>query len=188
MDKSEELQLLWAQVLTGGLHAYSNFYKILYPKLFSYLTRLQVDKEIAKDLLQDLFVRFWEQKYKLAHVRNIESYFFKAVRFKMLNQIKADQYKTLQLAHLNVGGFVTSIEEAIAEKEAFLISQKTLHLALEQLPSKQKQILLMKFFQGLGYSQIATTMGIQYQSVINHVYRATQFLKQNISIAELQGT
>ena len=52
------------------------------------------------------------------------------------------------------------------------------------MPSKQREIIHLSFFESLNYNQIADITGIKYQSVVNHVYRAVQLLRAEFKVSD----
>ena len=78
-----------------------------------------------------------------------------------------------------------STEEFIISSEQDSRLHGVMVSALNELPPKQREIIHMRFYQDLEYPQIAEITGIKYQSVINHVYRAIQVLRQTTELAEV---
>jgi RNA polymerase sigma-70 factor (ECF subfamily) len=73
---------------------------------------------------------------------------------------------------------VFSAEEIMVSNESDSLMKQQMVTALNSLPAKQREILTMRFYDELSYPQIADILKIRYQSVINHVYRAVQTLRQ----------
>ncbi len=178
MIRSEKLLALWLSSVNGNQLDFATLHKELYPRLFHGSLRMIQDEDVVNDLLQDLFVKFWETRDKIGDIRNVEAYFYRSARSRVLNYIRLTKNREARLEQMDFCETGQSVEDAILLKELGTQLTKTLATAMDSLPVKQKEILKMRFYDDMAYAEIAETMGIRYQSVINHVYRATQSLKQ----------
>ena len=170
---------LWNEVRTGCHQSYARLHYQLYPSLFSYMRGLVRDEQIANDLLQDMFVNLWVKKDAIGEILNVKAYFFTAARSIALNFIKREKNTGKRLEQLAFVDIQISAEEQITEKETSLILKRTINSALDRLPGRQREILYLKFYEGMDYHQIVGVTGIKYQSVINHIYRAVQTLRED---------
>ena len=69
---------------------YKKYYKIL--RTYSY--QLHRDKDMAEDIVQDVFVELWKNKEDIVMEENIKSYLFRSVYTKVLNYRKSMEYTT----------------------------------------------------------------------------------------------
>ena len=74
--------------------------------------------------------------------------------------------------------FQVSIEDEITQKEAILKQRRVIECALSKLPARQREIMRLRFFESLDCTEIGLVTGIKYQSVVNHMYRAVQTLRE----------
>ena len=84
----------------GNSGAYSRFFEFHYPKMMRLACRF-VDDEEAKDLVQDVFVDFWERKQNLDTTK-ISSYLRQSVKNKCLNHVKHQAVANNYAANLKV--------------------------------------------------------------------------------------
>lgn len=185
MNRIDKLVLLWDRTREGEEKAFAELHQILYPGLFSYAEKMVKSEDIADDLLQDLFIKFWQNKIKIGEISNVKSYFYRSVRTTVLNHIKSSQLKSSKLMLMPEPEMEFSAEELIISSEQDSHLYGMMVSALNELPSKQREIIHMRFYQDLEYQQIAEITGIKYQSVINHVYRAIQVLRQTTELAQV---
>jgi len=185
MNKIDKLVLLWNRTREGDEKAFAELHQILYPGLFSYAEKMVKSEDIADDLLQDLFIKFWQNKIRIGEISNVRSYFYRSVRTTVVNHIKSSQLKSSKLLLMPEPEMEFSTEEFIISSEQDSRLHGVMVSALNELPPKQREIIHMRFYQDLEYPQIAEITGIKYQSVINHVYRAIQVLRQTTELAEV---
>ena len=181
---SEKLIALWDGSLAGSQQDYATLHAKLYPKLYVYASKMLHDDDLVDDLLQDLFVKFWENRRKIGTIKNVEAYFYRSTRSIVLNYIRLKKQRDSKLILMPSPEIVFSAEDVMVSNESNSLTKELLLSALNSLPAKQREILNMRFYDELSYPQIAQVLGIRYQSVINHVYRAVQSLRQ---ISELSS-
>lgn len=182
---TENFIALWDGTLSGKQSDYARLHTKLYPKLFIFINRLVGDDDLTNDLLQDLFIKFWENKAKIGRLNNVEAYFYRSARSIALNHIRLIKHRELKLTLMPNPGIVFSAEDIVISNESNVEMKEQMVRALNSLPSKQREIITMRFYDELTYPQIAEILKIRYQSVINHVYRATQSLKQVHELASV---
>jgi RNA polymerase sigma factor (sigma-70 family) len=170
---------LWNNVCAGCHQSYAKLHYQLYPSLFAYIRGMVRDEQLANDLLQDMFVKLWVKKESIGEILNVQAYFFTAARSITLNFIKKEKNAGRKLDQMAFIDLQISVEELITEKESELKLKRTINSALEKLPVRQREILYLKFYEDLDYNQIVSVTGIKYQSVINHIYRAVQALRED---------
>jgi RNA polymerase sigma factor (sigma-70 family) len=176
--KSEELSKLWNEVCAGNERAYSLIHQKLYSKLYTYGKRIIKDDELVNDVLQETFIKLWMKKESLASIENVEAYFFVAMRSFCINSLrttKAIEVKKQKIAFLDIQD---SIEDIITQREIDLKQRRIIDEALNKLPSRQREIMQLRFFESLNCSEIGELTGIKYQSVYNHMHRAVQTLRE----------
>lgn len=67
--------------------AFEYLFKRFYPRLLGYAIRFVQDEDVAKDILQECFMNFWEKRQLLSAV-SISSLLFLMVRNACLNYLK----------------------------------------------------------------------------------------------------
>lgn len=179
LSKKTDLPLLWKEVYAGNHQSYAALHYQLYPGLFAYVRRMIKDEQIANDLLQDMFVKLWVKKDVIGEIVNVKAYFFTTARSITLNYIKRLKTQDKYLEEAIFADVEFSAEEIITERETNLSIKRTITSALDKLPLRQREIVYLRFYEDMDYNQIVEVTGIKYQSVINHIYRAVQTLRED---------
>ncbi|HMI05810.1 MAG TPA: sigma-70 family RNA polymerase sigma factor [Pedobacter sp.] len=185
MDKVDKLIVLWNSTRDGEEKAFALLHKELYPCLFSYIVKMIKDEDSANDLLQDLFIKFWQNKLRIGYILNVKAYFYKSARSIVLNHIRSTQLKQSKLDAMPVTEFEFSHEELIIADEFDSELKGVILNTINKLPARQREVIHMHFFQNLEYTEIAEITGIKYQSVVNHIYRAVQVLREASSLSKI---
>lgn len=185
MSKPDQLIALWDDTRKGNENAFALLHGELYPGLFSYIRKITRDDDAADDLLQDLFLKFWETSARIGAIRNVKSYFYRAARCTVLNQLKSAQLKMARMEAMPVPDLEFSKEELILSGEVTAALSGKLASAVNRLPEKQREVMYMRFYENMEYTQIAEITGIRYQSVVNHIYRAVQLMRDTLNLKDV---
>lgn len=172
---------IWDAFREGNQNAFEIIYERHIGVLANYGNRMCNDTEMVKDAAQDMFVDLWKSRKNLGGTDSIKFYLLKAYRRNLVKKIVAAQkMQPLVSADGYDGAFALSHELSIihAEMEQAKIDQLNQHL--ENLPSRQKEALFLRFYGGLSYVEISEAMEVNQQSVHNMVYRALETLRKTM--------
>ncbi|WPV00719.1 sigma-70 family RNA polymerase sigma factor [Mucilaginibacter sp. cycad4] len=178
MKNLEELSNLWSEVCIGNKRSYSIIHQNLYPVLYTLGNRMVNDEELTDDLIQEVFIKLWLRKESIGPIGNVKGYFFAVMRSVCLDFIRSKDLVETRMARIEFLDLQISIEDEITQKEATLKQRRMIEYALNRLPDRQQEIIRLRFFEGLTCAEIGSMTGIKYQSVVNHVYRAVQTLRE----------
>ena len=174
-------QSLWNAFRAGDEQAFATIFVEQYDALYNYGMKLVNDEELVRDSMQELFQKLWERRASLEAVEVIKPYLFKVLRNRISDNLKmASRRSARQQAYHEEEAF-----EIIYSPEDFLIAEQfssdqsaRLLAVLNQLPRRQREVLYLKYFDGLSYEKISEVMNLTAQSVRNLVYRAISTLKE----------
>jgi len=173
-----ELSRLWSEVCMGNQRSYSLIHQKLYRALYVYGKRILNDDEVTNDLIQDMFIKLWLRKELTGPLDNVKGYFFTVMRSACFDYIKSRDTVRAKKADIEFLDFQISIEDEITQREAALKQKRAIEYALNRLPARQREIIRLRFFESLDCAEIGIVTGIKYQSVVNHMYRAVQTLRE----------
>jgi RNA polymerase sigma-70 factor (ECF subfamily) len=172
----------WNRLKKGDPDALGYLYDTYSDKLFIAALRMTRDRELAKDALQEVFIEIWNYRNTLGDVLHSQSYLTKVMRSILLKKLKKENL----VSHYTVADSLVSPEESM---EDVIIASDTdkekkyrLRLALSNLTNRQKQVLEMRFHEGLSYEQIAEKLSMNYQSVNNLAFRTIHRLRSQLHI------
>lgn len=178
----EEGEQLWQSFKNGELKAYEQIFNLYYEDLYRYGLKLCSRPELVRDCIQELFVVIWERKDYLSQVQSIKAYLLVSLRrniLKMLEQEKSIS-GSLYTQYSPVTLIQNPIEVRLIQNELKESQKIDLQEALECLSERQKEILFLKYYNGMSYREIEEILSINYQSIRNHIYRALQKLRAHL--------
>ena len=175
---------LWSQVREGKEKALSSLFCQYYGQLYNYGYKIYPDESLVRDCIQELFFIIWDKRDRIGEARSVKSYLFSSFRRLILRKLgrKRSRYKR---NHIYLRDFVEDTYDAenrIVEAETDLERQEQLSNAINMLTSRQQQVISLKYYDGLTSREIAGVMGINRQSVYNHVSTAITQLQELVKI------
>jgi RNA polymerase sigma-70 factor (ECF subfamily) len=151
-------------------------FKKLHPGLMAYATPLTNDRQEAKDIVQNAFVRLWERRNELLTVPTLKNYMYATVHNMFIDLYRKKQTKNNVLEHIKANALKSYIAEIDArqdEKIEFLKKQ------IENLPPRCRQILIMNKRDGMKYKEIARELNISVKSVESQMRIAFKRIREN---------
>ena len=140
-----------------------------YKPLCIYALHYLMDVQAAEDVVQDVFVSFWEKEAGAAV--NARSLLYVMTRNRCIDLIRRSKGIEIVLPEDSSGAI--SDEDAVNRSEI----ESKLWQAVAKLPAGRQELLLMSKRDGLTYQQIASAKGLSVNTVRNQISRALKALR-----------
>jgi len=171
-------QSLWIRLRAGEEPALFNLYKQLYNPLFNYAFILFKERENVEDAINQMFLELWENRLNLKPVSNVKSYLFTYLRRKISREKAVVSRTQLPTAET----FERSIMDYIIELQVEEELRENIFKAINKLTGRQKQLIMLRFYEDLEYSEISEKTGLATQSVYNNIHQAIKLLRADLKI------
>ena len=174
----------WDIMVAGDKEAFLSIYHNHYRGLFYYGFSLSANRELTKDCIQELFLDIWNTRPTLnKDVQNIQSYLFTWLRRK----ISRAQSRLIREKSYEQSGQWNDAKEFCYEELLIAFQQteeKKEHLcrALNTLTKKQLEIIRLKFFDNLSYTEISEKTSLTARTVYNIIYEAINRLRESMAV------
>ncbi|MFT4566092.1 MAG: RNA polymerase sigma factor (sigma-70 family) [Saprospiraceae bacterium] len=179
MNSTQQTDIvLWDQLRLGDREAFQTIYQKEIQYLFNYGRKLFQDEVRVQDAIHDLFVELWDRREGLGKTDHIRKYLTVAIRRKLVHIVKKDRkYEGDMEGQTMKFEAELSIEDLIIKQECSSEQSSKLQEAYKSLTSRQREVLFLKYHQGMEYEQIAEVVGIRYQSLRNVLSGAIRGLR-----------
>lgn len=184
-EAKDREDLVWERFKAGDQKALTYIFQNYSNFLFNYGYQFTTDRNLIKDCLQDLFLDLIRQKKNLNATTSIKFYLMRSFRNKLVatlqkNQVrtKAEQEKTIESKSfmVTISSEVKMINGQLDAEKQDLIEGK-----LNELPPLQREAILLYFYEGMKYTEIAELLGVKVKSARALIYRSLESLKDLLS-------
>ncbi len=129
--------------------------------------------EDAEDIVQDCFAELWEHMNNGRIVSDAKSYLYSMTRNRCIDRLKKDRMIDLNAIPTDLADKISDEE---CEERSFI--EARLWTAIDSLPERCREALLLSKRDGLKYEEIAKRQGVSVNTVKNQVSKALKALKE----------
>ena len=162
--------------------AFKELYNRLSPRIYAYCKKVLDDTDLAQDVFQDTFIRFYKSAQQEREMTNVAAYLLRIARNLCLNA-KRDygSHRFVELeeyhgAHVGIDG----------DKQELL---SLIDKAIEQLPFDYKDVFVLREYDGLSYAEIGEIVGCSEATAKIRSFRAKQKIREMLApyLQDLNG-
>lgn len=179
MPSREETELIEA-CKRGEPAAFRQIYEMYKDKLHSLAFYMTGDREAARDITQQVFLKLFSSIVTFQHRASFSSWLFRlAVNVcrdyqRSLSRMKVFFADAQYMQPTEARG--PTIEESLCKEEALQMLQRV----LLQLSPKLRTVIILKYIEDLSYSQIAELLGCSIGTVSSRINRGHKILAQEM--------
>jgi RNA polymerase sigma-70 factor (family 1) len=160
-----QLRELQRLIVSGDEAAFTQLYIHFGKKLIQFAVSLVRSKEIAEELVEDVFVKLWSNRHRIGEIENITVYLYVSVKNKSLNTLsrKAHELIAAPFDYLD-----TVMDEFAPDPYDLMITvemMKRMKDAIESLPPRCKLIFKLVREDGLKYKEVAEILNISVNTI-----------------------
>jgi RNA polymerase sigma-70 factor (ECF subfamily) len=177
-NSSLDQKRLLLELSQGSELAFTQLYNQY--KHIVYGTALKITKSTiqAEEVVQDVFLKIWQNQDNLADIANFENYLFIISRNHIFDMIKKIARETSLPVELNYKNTTSEDTDTAIKDDQYNI---ILNQIVEQLPPQQQKIYKMAKLEGLSHQKIGEDLGISTETVKKHMAQALKFVRHKIS-------
>lgn len=155
---------------------FDSFFKQYYTLFLSFACRYRLDVEEARDIVQDVFIAFWEQRENFASVVAAKAFFYRSISNRCLNYLKHEDVKSRYAEHqieaMQSEEFIQ--ENIIREEVSFIVRRK-----IKELTPREQEIILLSL-QNKTNQEIADLLSLSVPTVKTHKMHAYARLRSEL--------
>ncbi|WP_316769241.1 RNA polymerase sigma-70 factor [Pedobacter frigiditerrae] len=167
---------LYVVINENQISAFTSFYTIFFQKLLLTSDKYVEDIFIAEEIVQDVFLKIWEEPEGLNDIKYINSYLYRSVINASINYL--NRQKNIERHHLKIAANYSeeSLIELDEENELIVL----INNEIEKLPAQCKKVFKLSRFEHLKYKEIALLLNISERTVENHIANALKILRTEL--------
>jgi RNA polymerase sigma-70 factor (ECF subfamily) len=161
----------------GNEDAFVYLMNTYHDKLCVYARGLTKDHYTAQDIVQNVFLRVWEQRKKLNSSLNLNNFLYKSIYNEFI-----DHYRKIKLLTPLEEEHIKQLNTIVSEQKASEIDRlvELVKQEIENLPPKCKSVFTMGKLEGLTYVEIAEHQQVSIRTVEMHMSRAFEIIRKKI--------
>lgn len=144
--------------------AYRELYMAFFPPLFQFASSFMKSRQLAEEVVSDVFITIWEKRNRLEHISNLKLYLYTATRNTAINYItRHNKVMTTELSELPV-----ELQSLQYDPEHMLITSEMNRLiteAVNNLPARCKLIFKLVKEDELKYREVAELLKVSIKTV-----------------------
>lgn len=152
------------------------FFKKYYTLFLSFACRYRLDSEEARDIVQDVFIAFWEQHENFSSIVAIKAFFYRSIANRCLNHLKHEdvksRYAESQIQEMQSEEFIQ--ENIIREEVSFIVRKK-----IKELTPREQEIIILSL-QNKSNQEIADLLSLSVPTVKTHKMHAYARLRAEL--------
>ena len=169
----DEAQALVKALKEGNQLAFSIVYKTYAAQTFSLAFKYLLNKELAEDAVQNLFLKLWLKKEEIDETKPINRYLFKMLKNDLLNTLR-DSKKNIYLLE-DCPSMVLELEDNSQNENLKQEQMNIIQQALEQLSPQRRKVFEMKVSGKYSNQEIADKLNLSINTI---KFQYSQSLKQ----------
>jgi RNA polymerase sigma-70 factor (family 1) len=162
----------------GSKEAFDEMYSRYWQKLYNYAFHRTQSKDIAFEIVQDIFVSLWARKEIIQLQNSLSGYLFASVRFQIINHIKNSKLKELYLK--DYVRFISSTDNSNEESMLAHDLHHALERSIDELPTRCREITRLNMLENWSTNKIADDLNISHRTVENQLALARKHLKASL--------
>lgn len=168
--------IILRDIAAGSEKAFRELYEQYRNKIFYSAYKMLKSADAAEDVLQDIFIKIWQNRVKLGEIENFNAYLNVMIRNNIYNRLRkqANEELFIRSAILNRADNENNFTlHSVLLKE----TQSRLRKAILELPPQQRKAFELSRFEGKKHEEIALMMNISKETVKKHIMAASGALK-----------
>lgn len=153
-------------------------------KLFRFALSINGDRAEAEDVVQEVLIKIWNNRQRLAQIGNIEAWCMKLTRNQTIDQLRSKHKRTRQLDD----DFDMRSDEATPYvKTAARDRFRQAKALIDQLPEKMRMVIQLRDIEEMTYKEISAALDMPLNQVKINLFRARKQVRSKLIKSESYG-
>lgn len=162
-------------------HAFRVLFSYFYFPLFQFAVSIVKHREPAEEIVEDVFIRIWDNRESLQEIGNLRAYLYVSVRHRCLNHVtRKGTFDNYDLDQLDV-----ACAELVPSPEDLMVASELLqrvNRAIQELPPKCRIVYKLVKEDGLTYREAGEILDISPRTVENHIAAAIRNIAAALNV------
>lgn len=161
--------------------AFLRIYNLYKDKIYAFAMRFLRSGDLAKDIVQQTFMKLWEVRERLNTDLSLNAYLFKIARNLLMDHIRKYRFEAGPVTAEMENRSANEVEESIFYNEARTLEG---HI-IAGFPPQRQQVYKLHREDSLSYQEIADKLGVSKNTVKTHLKLAVKELREKFRYSGL---
>lgn len=155
---------LLKEIAVGNEVAFREMYHHFYKRLLQFAFILTKNKEASEELVEDVFIKIWKNRYNADAIHNLKVYLYTATKNTCLNYLSSKANDSINKPFDAINIVLT---EPVCPDQLFIYRETFTKIknAIETLPPRCKMIFKLVREDGLKYKEVAEVLNVSPNTV-----------------------
>jgi RNA polymerase sigma-70 factor (ECF subfamily) len=172
------------RISEGDRQAFRELYQFYTPILYPFIKSLCNDNALCDDIVQEVFVKLWENRDKAVNIQQVKPYLFRAAKNRFLNELRKQQNER---TFINTNLFSVINTETPEQQLAFKEGMRLGDEALSRLSPKKRIIVALSTREDLSLDEISLRVGSSKNVVKKLLYQGLATIRKYEFIKYIRG-
>ncbi|UOE47501.1 RNA polymerase sigma-70 factor [Mucilaginibacter sp. SMC90] len=166
-------------IAQGDRKAFAQFYAAHLGNVYKYVFSITYSKETSEEIVQELFLKVWENRESLPRIKFIKTYLYQSAKNLLLDYIRRlkVESRVMDVIELHTPAGENYTENHLVYNEYYQIARQAINL----LPEKRRKIFELRLNDGLSLDEIAMKLKISKSVVKKQLYAGVNFVRKYLS-------
>ncbi len=166
-------KIFWEIAINDNEQAFKSLFFDYFPSLCVFAHRYVDSWDTCEDLVQDSFLKIWENRKKININSSFKNFLITTVRNHCLDYLRREQLEI----NMKEARLQKEDTESLADLYSVVELNEILTKALEKLPENIRIVFEMNRFDGKKYAEIAAENNISVKTVESYISKALKLLR-----------
>lgn len=161
----------------GEEAGFDYFFNRLWSELLFYCRRFIYDQDVAKDIVEESFIRLWKKHETIDNPYAIKSWLYATVKNGAINAINKEKFKRAVIKNVSL------TQENDVAADALLVRKeivKQVQSAIGALPKRCQEIIRLRFIEGVPVAEIEVRLKVTKSTVKNQIVRGMALMRNSM--------
>ncbi|GGM94813.1 DNA-directed RNA polymerase sigma-70 factor [Dyadobacter beijingensis] len=162
---------------TDAEKGYELLFRTYYIPLCSHAARFVYNKEVAEDLVTEIFLNFWKKGLHTGITTTFRAYLFTAVRNRCFTYLRWE-FQKIRQEELDddFRSDMLAPDHMMEMDELYMQVEQVIHA----LPPQCRKVFILSRFEGKSYQEIAAKLEVSVKAVEGHISKALTVLRRSL--------
>ncbi|HEY1024509.1 MAG TPA: sigma-70 family RNA polymerase sigma factor, partial [Sphingobacteriaceae bacterium] len=174
---------LWLEYQKGDPDALFKIYEILFPQLLRIGAGVVNDRDYVHGCIDQFFLYLWDKRTNLSMPENLSSYLLVSFKRYLVQDLKRQNPTWAAIPDGQESE--PSVEDLLIEGQSLVELQLKIGRAMQKLSPRQRELIRLRYYQGLSCDQIAKRTVLSHRTIYNKLHEAIKVLRKEIVLLVL---